>query len=584
MAEAQMIRKSGLSLSSLAKVRQSLGAENVILVIAVLVILYLALTPILMLLYTSFRTTSLVISEETFTLTNYVDAYTDPEFLPLFANSFIYASGVCIVGTLIGTALAWVCERTNTPLRSLFSVLALTTYVVPGVLNAIAWLLLLSPRIGLINVTFMDLLKLPDAPLNLYSLPGMIWVASVHLYPVMFLMMSVSMKSMDSSLEEAAWVSGSSVFATIRKITLRSLRPALLSGLLLLFIRGIESFEVPALVGVPANIDVFTTKIFLALSNSVPPKMGLASALAVMLFVIGTAGVYFYRRTTAQAEKFATITGRGFRPRQIDLGPWRYVMCAFWLLFFGLTLFLPTVILFWVSLLPRVLPPTVEVLDRISLDQYAFALSYPTITRAFRNSFLLAVASATGVMLLTAVISWISLRSKVRGKWLLDVLTFLPITIPAIIMGVSLLFVFLILPLPVYGTLFPLFIAYITLFMPYGIRIMSATIIQIHKELEEAALVSGASWLRMFRRVVLPLLLPGMLAGWLYVVVIAIRELSASIFLVTEGTEVLSTVTYNLWAAGHMTSVAALGILITVFLAVLTTIVQRMYRRLGVTI
>ncbi len=287
---------------------------------------------------------------------------------------------------------------------------------------------------------------------------------------------------------------------------------------------------------------------------------------------------------TAHAERYATVTGRGFHPRQIDLGSWKYVLCGAWLLFFAVTLFLPLTILFWVSLLPQVAPLSLEMLNKLSLDQYAFALTYPTIVRAFSNSFILAVTSSAAVMLLTAVIAWISVRSKVRGKWLLDVLTFLPITIPSVIMGVSLLFVFLTLPIPVYGTLIPLFIAYITMFLPYGIRIMSATIIQIHKELEEAAVVSGSSWPRMFGRIVLPLILPGMLAGWLYLVVLTLRELSASIFLVTQGTEVLSTVTFSLWAEGHLTSVAALGILITAFLVFLAAFVQGLYRKLGIVI
>lgn len=555
-------------------------SDTLILGTVVLIVAYLVLTPLSLLLYGSLQS-DFMTGAGRLTLSNYIEAYTDREFFSLFANSLIYASGVAFFSFIIGASLAWICERTNTPGRNFFSLLVVTAYVVPGVLLAISWILLLSPRIGLVNVLLMRLLGLGEPPLSIYSYWGMIWAASLHLYPLCFLTMSAAFRSMDSAFEEAAWVSGASQSACLRQITLKILRPALLSALLILFIRGIESFEVPALIGIPARIFVFTTKIYEA-ASTFPPALGLASANASVLLVLCAAGAFAYQKMTAHGERFATITGKSYRPGVIDLGKWKRLISAGCALFFAITLLIPVLALLATSFSGHLAALTPAAWEKLTLAPYRFAITYPTIGRAFRNSVILAASSATIVMLLTAVIAWITLRAEIKGKWILDALTFMPIAIPGVIMGVSLIFVYLTLPIPIYGTLWILLVAYITLYMPYGIRISSATMVQIHKELEEASTASGASWLQTFSRVVLPLFLPGFLSGWIFVAILSLRELSASIFLVGQGTEVLSTVIFGLWDAGDTTAVAALGVLMTVFLMAVAFVVQRWQRALGI--
>ena len=561
-------------------IRNWLRLDTLILGGVILVVAYLAMTPLSMLLYGSLQS-SFMTGQGEFTLANYIDAYTDREFYPLFFNSLIYALGVSLFTFLIGTILAWICERTNTPGRKTFALLAVATYIIPGVLLTISWILLLSPRIGLFNNLLVQLFGLAEPPLTIYSYWGMIWTASVHLYTLNFLIMSAAFRSMDSSLEEAAWAAGANNFTCLRQITLKILRPALLSTMLILFIRSIESFEVPALIGVPARIYVFTTKIYEAASGF-PPALGLAGANASILLLISVIGVFLYQKMTAQKESFTTITGKGFRPRIIDLGRWKYLCSAGCIFFFALTLFLPVFALLGTSFSRHMVALTPEAFKSFSLEEYRFVLSYPIITRAFRNSIVLAASAATVVMLLTSIIAWITVRTKMPGKWMLDALTFIPIAIPGVIMGVSMIFVYLTLPIPIYGTLWILLVAYVTLYLPYGIRVASATMVQIHKELEEASTASGASWAQTFFRIVLPLLLPGFLSGWIYVAIISLRELSASIFLVGQGTEVLSTVVFSLWDGGSISSVAALGVLMTLFLIVIALIVQRWQRTLGI--
>lgn len=546
----------------------------------VALVAYLAMTPLAFLIYGSFKT-EFLLGEGQFTLSNYIQAYTEREFYALFWNSLVYAVGVSILTFLMGTTLAWICERTNTPGRKIFAIMAVTTYIIPGVLTTISWILLLSPRIGLFNVLLMNLLGLSEPPLSIYNYYGMIWTASAHLYPLNFLLMSAAFRSMDSSLEEAASTAGATNFATFRHITIKIMRPAILSVMLILFIRGIESFEVPALIGRPARIFVFTTKIYEA-SQEFPPALGMAGSYASILLLISVLGVFLYQRMTRRAESFTTITGKGYRPRVIDLGRWKYAVSAGCSLFIVITLVFPLLALLTISFSPYTTALSLEAFRHFTLKEYEFVLSYPIITRAFRNSVILALSSATVVMLLTSIIAWITVRTRIPGKWALDALTFIPIAIPGVIMGISIIFVYLTLPIPIYGTIWILLVAYVTLYMPYGIRVSSASMIQIHKELEEASTASGASWSQTFFRVVIPLLLPGFLSGWIYIAIISLRELSASIFLAGPGTEVLSTVVFALWDAGNITAVAALGVLMTLFLIVMALVVQRWQRRLGI--
>ena len=370
------------------RLRNWFRLDVIILGGVILVVAYLAVTPLAMLLYGSLRSGFLVGDGE-FTFANYVLAYTDREFYALLFNSLVYALGVSFLTFLIGTALAWICERTNTPGQRLFAMMAVTNYIIPGVLLTISWILLLSPRIGFFNTVLMKLFGLSEPPLTIYSYWGMIWTASLHLYPLTFLMMSAAFRSMDGSLEEAAWTAGASHLGCLRQITLKILRPAVFSGVLILFVRGIESFEVPALIGIPARIFVFTTKIYEAASGF-PPALGLAGANAATLLLISILGVYLYQRLAVREGSFATITGKGYRPRVIDLGKWKYLVSAGCALFFIITLLLPALALLGTSFSGYLVALSPEAFKNFSLAEYRFVLSYPIITRAFRNSLILA--------------------------------------------------------------------------------------------------------------------------------------------------------------------------------------------------
>lgn len=558
-----------------------MNPQVLVLACAALVVFYLAGVPLVMLLYGSLRSGPAGDPAAVLTLQNYSRAYLDGDFYALFMNSLYFSLGTCVVSLVIGTYLAWLTERTNTPLRRIFMVLALIPFIIPGVLSTIAWILLLNPRNGLLNLVLMQVLGLESAPLNIYSMWGMIWAESIHLYPLVFLMMSAAMRNMDTSLEEAALTSGSSNLRTFGSITFPLMRPAMLAVLIIVFVRGIEAFEVPALVGMPARISVFTTNIFLAI-NQYPSDVGLASAYAVTLLLLSASGVAIYGVLTRRTERFATVTGKGYRPRVLSLGRWRYVTSGSALLIFFVAAVLPVVVLLWTSFVPYYGVPSRELIEKLTLGNYRFILTFPTFWDALRNSFGLALGSATLIMLLTSLIAWITVKSRIPGRSLLDTLTFLPIAMPGIVLGVSLLWFYLTIPVPIYGTIWILLIAYATKFMPYGIRAASATMIQINKELEEASLASGASWLQTFSRVLLPLLMPGFVAGWIYISIVALRELSTSILLYSHDSIVLSILAFDLWDGGQYAYVAALGVLMILVLVAMASVARKLGARMGV--
>ena len=557
------------------------SSQSLILVGCTLFVLYLAGVPLVMLLYGSIRSAPIGEPGGTYTIQNYVKAYFDKEFYLLLLNSVYYALGTCTLTFLIGTFLAWVSERTNTPFKKLFVVMSLIPFIIPGILSTISWILLLSPKIGLINIVVKDILRLESAPFNVYSMWGMIWAESIHLYPLVFLLMSAAFRNMDTSLEEAALASGSSTFQTFCHVTLPLMRPAMFSLLLINFVRGIEAFEVPALIGVPAKISVFTTKIFLAI-HQFPSDFGLAGAYAVTLLAISTVGVLLYGKLTRKEERYATVTGKGYRPRVIDLGSWKYLTLGISFLIFLLAVILPVFVLLWSSFIPYYGVPSRELMAKMTFANYQYIINYPLALTAFKNSFYLSVGSATLVMLLTSVIAWITVKTRLPGRALLDNMTFIPIAMPGIVLGVSLIWVYLTLPIPIYGTIWVLLLAYLTKFMPYGIRAASASMIQINKELEEASLTAGGTWFQTFRKVVLPLLMPGFTAGWIYISIIALRELSTSILLYSYNSTVLSIMAFDLWEGGQYTYVCALGVLMVLLLIAMAFTARKLGARIGI--
>jgi iron(III) transport system permease protein len=555
-------------------------AQTCVLIIVSVITGYLVLPPLYSVLQTSLFTTKLTGELDEFTLRYYQELFRELQVLGPFLNTLYFSIGSALFATIIGGVVAWVVTRTDTPLRGLGYFTAFASFGTPFILYTIGWLLLLG-KAGPVNYWLRTLLNQSGPVLNVYSLWGMVLIESFLWSPFVFLMLAASFRSMDPSLEEASAACGARLWQTLRRVSLRLMLPAFFSVILLIFIRSFESFEIPALVGLPGDIRVLTTSIYLD-SQRMPPTYGRAGAFSVLLMLVVAATLYLYFRVTREGDKFHTVTGKGYRPAVIQLGGWRYVTAALLLLYSFVLLVLPFLIVLWASLLPFYMQPSLEAFSLFTLKNFVTAIHFPKITDSIKNSVLLGLGSASVVMLLTTFASWILVRTKLRGRWLLDLLTTLPLLFPGIVMGLAIMRFYLIVPIPIYGTLWILLVAFITRYIPYGIRYTHSGLLQLHRELEEAAYTSGASWSNAMRRITLPLLTPSFLGGWVFVFLLSAKELSMSILLAGPQTPVVSVAIFELWENGQVGELAAFGVIWTVILVSVAIIYYVIARRYGI--
>jgi len=555
-------------------------AQTWVLVAVSVVTAYLVLPPLYSVIQTSLFTTKLTGELDEFTLSYYRDMFRELQVLGPFLNTVYFSVGSALLATLLGGLVAWIVTRTDSPLRGLGYFTAFASFGTPFILYTIGWLLILG-KAGPVNSWLRLFFDQSGPVVNVYSMWGMVFVEALLWSPFVFLLLAASFRSMDPSLEEASAVCGARVWQTLRRISLRLMLPAFFSVLLLIFIRAFESFEIPALVGLPGDIRVLTTSILLD-AQRMPPTYGRAGAFSVLLMLVVACTLYFYFRMTREASGFHTITGKGYRPALIQLGGWRYVTAAGLLLYSFVLLVLPFLIVLWASLLPFYIQPSWEAISKFTLKNYVTAIHFPKITDSIKNSVLLGLGSASAVMVLTTLASWILVRTKLRGRWLLDLLTTLPLLFPGIVMGLAIMRFYLLVPIPIYGTLWILLVAFVTRYIPYGIRYTHSGLLQLHRELEEAAYASGASWLNAMRRITMPLLTPSFLGGWVFIFLLSAKELSMSILLAGPQTPVVSVAIFELWENGQVGELAAFGVIWTVILVSVAITYYLIARRYGI--
>jgi iron(III) transport system permease protein len=551
--------------------------QRLLVIIVAGIIAYLSLSPTLMLVYGSFISEPLGVPGH-FTLRNYIDAYSDPLTFSLLVNSFIFAGGSALLATLLATVLAWIAVRTNAPFRRVIELTAIIPNILPPLMLGVSWVLLLNPRVGLLNLAFMQIFGLESAPLNIYSMTGMIFVEALITTPLAFLFISAGLYSMDPSLEESARVAGSGNFQIIRRITFPIIRPALLAAATLNFVRAIESFDTPAVIALPARIEVFTTKLYRETLGAFPPNYNLAATYGVTLLLITMTLVYLYRRLTASSERYVTVTGRGYRPNVIDLGRWRYCASGFAALVLILIVVLPFAVLLYTSFVSYVHVPGPKTWNLLTLEHYSVNLTDTRTYRAIQNSLFLAVTGATLCMLFAGVTAYITTKTKATGRGIIEALTFIPFAFPGAALAIGLTWTYVYIPIPIYGTLWILMVAYVTRFLPFGLRSMTSTIVQIHDDMEEASKACGAGFVSTFRRILLPLMRPGFIAGWILLATIFLREFSSSVFLYSPGAEPIGPLLYNFYTDGYFGPMCSLAIIVSMMCMVLIAAARRIGR------
>jgi iron(III) transport system permease protein len=557
-----------------------LDVPTAVMVVVSLITAYLVLPPLYSVIQTSLFTTKFTGEIDEFTFRYYQNLFSELRVLGPFLNTVYFSIGSALLATLIGGSIAWTVVRTDAPLRSLGYFTAFASFGTPFILYTIGWLLLLG-KAGPVNSWLKALLDQSGPVINVYSLFGMIFIESLLWSPFVFLMLAAAFRSMDPSLEEASAVCGARLWQTMRRVSLRLMLPAFFSVLLLIFIRSFESFEIPALVGLPGDVRVLTTSIYID-AQKLPPQYGSAGAFSVLLMLVVAGTLYLYFRVTREGDRFHTVTGKGYRPALIRLGRWRYLAAAALLLYALILLVLPFLIILWASFLPFYMQPSLEGLARFTLKNYVTALHFPKIVDSIKNSILLGLGSASAVMVLTLLASWLLVRTRMRGRWLLDILTTLPLLFPGIVMGLAILRFYLFVPIPVYGTLWILLIAFVTRYIPYGIRYTHSGLLQLHKELEEAAYTAGASWFNCMRRIILPLMTPSFLGGWVFIFLLSAKELSMSVLLVSPRTPVVSVAIFELWENAQVGELAAFGVIWTAILVSVAIVYYLFARRYGI--
>ena len=547
-------------------------------IFVVAVLLWLILFPLGQMIVSSFRSGH-PIAPGPFTFDNYRVAYTNPLTYKMILNTLWFAGAGTAITVTIALLFAWLLERTNLPLRNLCWSLLLVPMAMPGLLFSIAYVFLLTPRSGVVNILLRGLLAhlgvdLTEGPINIYSLGGMIFLDGIRGVTTVFLIVVGAFRMMDPALEEASWAAGAKNMATLRRITLPVLKPAILAAIIYEFTSSMESFEAPLVVGLPGGVYVYSTMIYISTREPIP-NFGLGAAFAGSYFLVAIFLSYLYQRAVlAQTERFATVTGKGYRPRVIDLGAWRYPALALFVIYFFFTVLLPLGVLIWTSLLPSYRPPSAEALSLLSWNNYRLVLSAPGVWRAAWNTILITVVTATATVALSFCISWLVVRSRIRGRFALDALTFASHAIPGIVVALSFILLYLQPPfryLGIYGTVWIVSIALVTQYLAFGSRTTNAAITQIHKELEEAGEASGASRARILWQITLPLIRPAFVAAWIWVAAHAVRAFSIPLLLSSRENRTMAVMLWQYWDEdSNQAAAAALGVLLILFLTIFT--------------
>lgn len=542
------------------------------------VLAYLVLPPFFFILHTSL-VTDRGLNAGAFTIqhfANIVESLGDVK--TLLMNSLTYAIGSSAVAIVYGTALAWLAERSDAPFRKLAYLSAYVSFAIPGIIKVVGWIMLLGPKAGILNA---PVIAYTGQPLfNIFSMPGMILVESFLWIPIVFLLMSTPFRSMDPSLEEAATTAGSTAWQVFRKVTFPLAIPSVLAVLILTVIRSLEAFEIPALIGIPAGVEVLTTKIYLQIKGGLIPKYGEASAYSIILIVLVALGLIPYYRITSQTYKFTTISGKNFRPNRVALGKWR-PLGGLLMLVLPTLQFFPIMAVAWSSFLPFAQVPSRKALELLTLNNYATAFNDTGVIRSVMNSLTVSVSSATIAIILTFFAAWLIVRASIKSRWILDNMAMLPLVFPGIVMGIAILKMYLYLPVPVYGTIWILVLAFIARYLPYGIRFSHSALLSLHKELEEGAMASGASWFQMVRHVVVPLIMPALIGGWIYIFLITFKELSIALLLYSPGSQVVAVTIWELWDNGHVGELAAFSLVITFGTVMVGSIFRAIAQRYG---
>lgn len=545
-----------------------------------LALAFLVLYPILMLLLGALTNANPVtdgINVGDISLANFITVLGNENVHFALANSLIACTGGTALAVVIGLGFAWVVVRTNTPWKGLIATAGLLPLFAPPLVAGVAWAILGSPRSGLLNTLLAGMGF--DWRINLYSMPGLIAVFGMYYAPYVYMFTSAALRNMDPALEEAAEVSGASAWRTMFTVTFPLIAPAIISGMLLSFIVMLGIYGIPAVLGAPAKLPVLTTYIFTLTAWS-PPLYGTAASVAIILMVV-TGVLVVAQQKVLSGRSFTTVAGKAFRPRSLNLGPWRFFTLGLALVYLFVVVILPCAALIIASFRKFLF-----IRDFASLfDMRAYGLGHyerlwanPLVLRSVINTMEVGFITAVIGGALAFAIGYTVTRTDVPGRRAIDMVSTLPVAIPGLVVGVAYLWAWIGLPGGLYGTIWILALAFIARFIPDTVKALQTSLMQIHKELEEASWLCGRGTLATIRLVVLPLARPGVIAAMTLLFILAIRELGSSLFLYSSKSMVMAVLLLDYYDGGNIGITAAFSLIQTVLLAVLIGFAHKLSR------
>ena len=536
--------------------------EVVTVVVMTVVVLWFVLAPVLNLFYGAFQ------SEPpgeggVWTLEHFRVVFGNPGYWRTVGRTLLVGFGVVFLATIIGSPLAWLVVKTDMRGKRWVELSAILPFFTSTFVGALAWILLGNPTNGMVKLW-------TGLPINVYSVWGIIWVSGIYMAPYMFLFTSAALRSVDTTYEEASFMSGAGLFRTLTRVTFPVILPAILSGMTLVFVITMGIFGVAAILGFPARIVLLATDIF-AKSVFAPPLYGEATVAALTLMAI-TAICILLQRWILRKGSYALVSGRGFRLKLYSLGrltPFAYLFTAIYAL---LAVILPGLVLIKVSMQPYATPK----FGLWTMENWEVFFTNPDLLDSFIRSMYLSTGGATISVLMTAVIAYIIHKSKAPGRGILEQVSVMPVGIPGIVMGLGMIWAYI--QWPIWATVWILVVAYLTLFMPYGVRALGANVVQVHGELEESSRVHGGSWFLTFRRIIFPLLRPGIYSTWILLFIIFLREISTAVLLTTHETRVLPVLIFEQWTDGELNIMCAGALLLTAIMFVVISVFKWVFK------
>ena len=528
-----------------------------------LLLAVLVLLPIFFMFLGALRSAALVDPTGHFTLAKLAQVYTTAPYLRMLGSSLAISGIVAAIATTIGVGLAWLVARTDIPAKGLMEGAIMAPLFLSPFVGAIAWLILASPRAGLLNVLLVELFHTHALAMNVSSFGGILFVMTLYYIPYAYLTVSTSLRSIDPSLEEASYLNGAGVLRTAFKVTLPVVQPAMLSAFFFIFVLTVGTFAIPAVLGRSAHVPFLAVDIYQATANY-PIDYGKSAAIGTMVFWISLAGVSFYRHASRAARRFVTVTARGYRMRLVKLRgartPAVLLVCAYMLL----AIVLPYAALIYAAFTRYT---TASVLHAPwTLQNVIGVLTAPEVVDSITNTLLVGLITPTLCVLLGVSLAYAIRRLRVTCGWMLDYMAMFPVGIPGIVFGTGIFWTYLITP--IYGTIWILVVAFLAAYLPFAYRIGDTSLLQIDKVLEEASSLCGASHWRTAGKITLRLMRPALLSAWVMVFIFSVREVSAAILLTSSDNVVLSVLSWNYLDYGDVQKAAVVGLVQTVILLV----------------